>query len=63
MIATIAEPFFLAISVITAIIHVWKPGFRDDLPGPFPIGQVTSFESFLHSKKTFLSQANRWDFF
>lgn len=55
MIATIAEPFFLAIAVITAIIHVWKPGFRDDLPGIFPIGQVTSFESFLHSKKTFLS--------
>lgn len=46
MIATIAEPFFLAIAVITAIIHVWKPGFRDDLPGLFPIGQVTSFESF-----------------
>ena len=55
MIATIAEPFFLAIAMITTIIHVWTPVFRDDLPAPFLMGQVTSFESFLHSKKTFLS--------
>ena len=35
---------------------------EDDFPEPLPIGQV-SFKSFLPSKKIYLSQTTRQDFF
>ena len=35
---------------------------EDDLPGFLPIEQV-SFKCYFPSKKIFLSQINRWDFF
>lgn len=56
-------PGQVLVRVWKKLIEQWIPGkLADNMPGPLPIGQVR-MESYLASRKIFLSQMTGWHFF